>query len=181
MNELLSKLSSGDLRYDGRANEVAEEVITDIRLFYLLAEGLMESDDVIRARTTHALEKISRSNPELLREMIPELIQICENDKVPMVKWHIAMILGNIYSITTEPDLIITVLSALLKDDSIFVRSWTIVSLSLIGRKNIQQRDKIKGSIKALQKDKSIAIRTKVKKALDILESEDNPIPVGWL
>jgi HEAT repeat protein len=156
-------------------------VIKNSKPFYLLAEGLMESDDVIRARTTHALEKISRSNPNMLRELIPKLIHSCENDKIPMVKWHIAMILGNVYSTTTESDLVIRTLSTLLKDDSVFVRSWAIVSLCLIGRNNIRQRDRIMDSIKALQKDKSIAIRTKVKKTLDVLESEDEPIPAGWL
>jgi hypothetical protein len=95
MNNLLTKLSGGDLRSDGRANEVAEELLKNPQLIDTLFTGLSESDDVIRARTTHALEKISRTNPELLQEIIPWLIKLAYEDKVPMVKWHLAMIFGN--------------------------------------------------------------------------------------
>jgi hypothetical protein len=56
MNELLTMLSGGDLRYDGRANEVAEQVIKRSKLLGKLTEGLNESNGVIRARTAHALE-----------------------------------------------------------------------------------------------------------------------------
>ena len=57
MNTLLRKLSGGDLRSDGSANEVAGEVVRNPQLFEQLLEGLGEPDDVVRARTVHALEK----------------------------------------------------------------------------------------------------------------------------
>jgi len=59
MKELLRKLSGGDLRSDGRANEVAEKVTQNSQSLSKLAEALSGPDDVIRARTAHALEKIS--------------------------------------------------------------------------------------------------------------------------
>jgi len=123
MNELLKELGGGDLRSDGRANEVAEEVIRNPHLLNKLVEGLDEPDDVIRARTAHALEKISRTNPEMLKELVPRFIKLSSQDKVPMVKWHLAMIFGNITLSEKETDEVISALFHLLKDESVFVKS----------------------------------------------------------
>ena len=60
MNELSALLTGGDLRSDGEADTVADKVLESLDLFDRLFEGLSESDDVVRARTAHALEKISR-------------------------------------------------------------------------------------------------------------------------
>ena len=122
-NELLKKLSGGDLRSDGRANEVAEDVIKDPQLLDMLVEGLSESNDMIRARSAHALEKISRNNPIMLQVLIPQLIRLAFEDRVPMVKWHLAMIFGNI-PFEKENEKVISALFHLLNDNSNFVRSW---------------------------------------------------------
>ena len=52
MNALLQKSSGSDLRSDGRAEEVADEVARNPWLLEQLLEGLSEHDDVIRARAT---------------------------------------------------------------------------------------------------------------------------------
>ena len=181
MNELLELLTGGDLRSDGRANEVADEVIKNPHLFDKLVKGLSESDDLVRARTAHALERISRSNPEMLSAHLPQLIELTKKDKVPMVKWHIAMIFGNLALFEEKINSMILTLFDLLEDQSVFVRSWAIVSLSVIGRKYPSMRGEIISRIRALQNDGSIAIRTKVAKALNVLENEDLPMPAGWL
>lgn len=51
MNYLLSKLAGGDLRSDGRADEVIKTILKDPELLTLLTEGLTEPDVVVRART----------------------------------------------------------------------------------------------------------------------------------
>jgi hypothetical protein len=71
MNTLLQKLSGGDLRSDGRADEVAEEVTRNPRLLGQLFEGLSEHDDVIRARTAHALERVSRTMASIRSRRAP--------------------------------------------------------------------------------------------------------------
>ncbi len=75
MNELLRKLSGCDLRSEGRVNEVAEEVIRNPQLLSKFIEGLSESDNVIRARTAHALEILFPT--QILRSLI--LFSICSN------------------------------------------------------------------------------------------------------
>ncbi|MCK4952882.1 hypothetical protein KAS14_03785 [Candidatus Bathyarchaeota archaeon] len=180
MNNLLKKLSGGDLRSDGRANEVAEETVKNPQLIDKLFRGLSVSDDVIRARTTHALEKISRTNPEPLREIMPWLIKLAYEDEVPMVKWHLAMIFGNIPNSQKNLDEIISTLIYFLKDKSNFVKSWSISSLAIQGRKNQNKRRKIIVSITLLTNHKSASIRSRARKALKILENESERIPRTW-
>lgn len=67
VNELIEKLRGGDLRSDGRSNEVADAVIRKPHLIDKLVERLDADEDVVRARTAHALERISRTNPEMLQ------------------------------------------------------------------------------------------------------------------
>ena len=181
MNELLKELGGGDLRSDGKANEVAEKVIKNPKLLKMLVEGLDEPDDIIRARTAHAFEKISRTNPEMLEGLTPQLIELVYKDMVPMVKWHLAMIFGSIPFPEKEADKIISVLLHFLEDESVFVKSWSIVSLCIIDRKNKLKRGEIINKIRALQNHESIAIRSKVKKALKVLENENEPMPLGWI
>jgi len=95
MKNILSKLSGGDLRSEGKAEEVAKEVIENPSLLSELLEGTKSKDKVIRGRTAMSLEIISRENVKLLEEYLPAIFELAE-DTVPQVRWHIAEILGRI-------------------------------------------------------------------------------------
>jgi len=180
MNTLLQKLSGGDLRSDGRANEVAEEVARSPRLLEQLLEGLSEPNDVIRARTVHALERVSRANQALFIGLMPQLISLSASDKVPMVRWHLAMIFGNTASAVEDTKPVVSALFRLLKDESVLVRSWAISSLCIIGRTDERRRSKIIDAMEAFQHDKSIAIRVRAVNALRALRKENGPSPANW-
>nr|MDO8134568.1 hypothetical protein [Candidatus Njordarchaeum guaymaensis] len=181
MNELLERLIGGNLASDGRANEVAEDVIKNPTLLPKLVEGLHEPVDVVRARTAHAFERISRTNPKLLRPLTSQFIRMASTEKVPMVKWHLAMIFGNVEFPEKETNAVLAALFRLLEDESVFVRSWAIVSLVFWGRRIRSMRREITARIKTFQDDKSTAIRTRVAKALRVLEDEKEPIPPSWI
>ena len=51
----------------------------------------------------------------------------------------------------------------------------------MIGRKYPEKCGEIIERIQSIQNDSSAAIRTKVKKALSILENEGVPMPAGWV
>jgi hypothetical protein len=174
MNKLLKILLGGDLKSDGRANEVADKVLGSPDLFDKLAEGLNEPNDVIRARTAHALERISRTHPEMMLSQLQRLIELGIKDPVPMVKWHIAMIFGNLTVTDAQQDMIYETLLRMLKDKSVFVRSWSIVSLTILGRKDTEKRPEMIRKLNLLQKNKSKAIQNKVKKALSVKKMTQN-------
>jgi len=181
MNQILEWLTGGDLRSDGMSNEVVTFVLDNIEVFDELFAGLSEPDDVVRGRTADALEKIARSRPEMFVRRLPELIEILMEDQLPMVRWHIAMTLGHLACYEERVDEISLALLDLLNDPSVFVRSWAIVSLCIIGRKYPRMRELIVGKVAPLRNDGSIAIRSKVRSALVILTNESVPFPDGWI
>jgi hypothetical protein len=181
MNQLLEWLSGGDLRSDGMSSEVAAIVLKNPDLFDDLFEGLNEPDDVIRGRVADALEKVSRSRPDLLADHVSELIEVARNDSMAMVKMHLAMILGHLADYEEKVEAIASALLDLLQDESVFVKSWAIVSLCLIGRMYPSRRKRIVNKISGFQNDSSIAIRSKVQKAVNLLVNENVPFPKGWI
>jgi HEAT repeat protein len=181
MNELLEMLSGGDLRSDGRANEVADKVVGQPILFDRLAAGLSESDDVIRARTAHALERVSRTHPEMVLGLLSRFMKMTLTDNVPMVRWHLAMIFGNVPLRAKAVTEVVSTLFRMLEDRSTFVRSWSVVSLTILGRRHRAKRKEIADRIRALQDDERASIRGKVVKALGVLEDEGEPMPTGWV
>jgi hypothetical protein len=181
MNEILEILSGGTLQSDGKANEAADKALTSPMYFKQLVEGLNNGDDVIRARTAHALERISRSQPGMVSHMLARFAELALNDRVPMVRWHMAMILGNLPLSSGTEGQVFTTLFQMLADPAVFVKSWAIASLTVLGRKQDSRRGEICGRLARLQGDKSIAIRSKVIKALKILVDDNEPLPGGWV
>jgi HEAT repeat protein len=179
VNELLEKLRGGDLRSDGRANEVVEEVLESPHLLSKVIQGLDEPDDVVRGRTADVLEKISRTAPESLKGFTRKFMNLAAHDEVPMVRWHLVMIFGNIELSQEERDDVVSLLLHLLHDESVFVKSWAIVTLCILGLRYERRRKEIIEDIRALQDDESIAIRSKVAKAVKVLEFKSD-MPVGW-
>jgi HEAT repeat protein len=181
MNQILQWLQGGDLRSDGQSSDVATFVLQNPIAITDLFEGLKSSDNVIRGRTADALEKIARSNPDLLRSYMPELVRIAMEDSVAMVRWHIAMLMGHMTVYDEEIGQIAFTLLRMLHDESVFVRSWVIVSLCIVARKDEDRREEILQCISKLQSDSSVAIRSKVRNAIQILINDQQRFPKGWI
>jgi hypothetical protein len=181
MMSILEWLSGGDLRSDGMADEVAEVVLMNPPMFDEIFLGLQEANDVIRARTADALEKISRKEPGYIKEHMPLLMQLAKQDPVAMVRMHLAMIFGHLAIYDELVDDLISVLLYMLEDKSVFAKSWAIVSLCIIARKYPENSEEILGQIVSCQNSSSIAIRTKVRYAIGILTDEQRPFPKGWI
>lgn len=181
MSQLLGWLSGGDLRSDGMANEVVKVVLENPGLFDELFAGLSDPDDVIRGRAADALGKICRSRPDLFVDHLPELLQIVRQGRVAMARWHIAMILGHLALYRDLVDDITQVLLDLLDDKSAFVKSWTIVGLCIVGRKYPGRAGRIVTRISSLQQDASAAVRSRARKAVNLLIDENAPFPKGWI
>jgi HEAT repeat protein len=181
MNQLLLWLSEGDLRSDGLANEVAALVLADPEAFSDLFDGLSDADDVVRGHAADALEKVARSRPDLVVVRLPEIVQVAEREQVPMVLMHVAMILGHIAGYASHIEQISGALVLLLNRDSVFVRSWAITGLCIIGTLYPGLRSRAVDLIAPLQVDASAAIRTRVRKALEVLTQEGATFPKGWV
>ena len=98
-----------------------------------------------------------------------------------MVKMHVAMTLGHMVVCDEMIDEITTTLLILLDDESAFTKSWAIVSLCIVGKKYPSKNKTIFESIARYQADGSIAIRTRVRKAMRLLGSPAARFPNGWI
>jgi HEAT repeat protein len=178
VNKLLRQLGGGDLRSDGYADEVADVVLAHPDLFEQLLEGLDHDSDVVRGRTAHALERVSRTRPNLLSRHLPRLLQAA-GDALPMVRWHVAMILANL-ALEVPPDVLQATLLEMLGDGSVFVRSWAISGLTILARVYPERANALIPPLEALQRDRSVAIRVRVRNALATLR-DGAPLPAGWV
>lgn len=162
---ILNELTGGDLRSDGKANEVAEKVLKNPRLLKELIKGLHSSDSIIKMRTAHALEYISRKNPALLEPVKATLLESAY-DNLPEVRWHLAQIFGNISLSQNEKDVVVSILIDYLDGKSILVKAWAIATLGILAAKDESLRDKITHIIELFQNDKSPAVKKRAQKAL---------------
>ena len=181
MNQVLSWLSGGDLRSDGMSDEVANFVLQNPPAFEDLFAGLSDDDDLVRARAADAIEKAARKRPGLTRIYLPEMVSLAEQERVPMVKMHLAMIFGHL---AIYPELVGQLLQVLLfqlADESVFTRSWAVASLSIIARKYPEKCKSILEYFVPLQADESIAIRSRAAKAIKLLTDPSMQFPPGWI
>ncbi len=123
MNKILQQLNGGDLRSDGKANEVATQIIERPELLADLMEGFDSDNEMIRMRTAHAVEVISRKNGQLLESSKSKLIDHAGNDPLPETRWHLAQIFGNLPLSDRETETVLPILYGYLKDGTILVRS----------------------------------------------------------
>jgi hypothetical protein len=181
MNDLLEWLAGGDARSDGAANQVAGAVLQDNRLMADLAEGLSQTDEIVRGRTMDAFEKIARSRPDLVLPYLADILKLARIDKSTMIGMHTAMLCGHLalYSETIPQTL--PLLLDMLDESKVFTKAWAITSLCIIARREPVRHAQISERIHRLRDDPSAAIRTRVRYAMEILVDDRQPFPKGWI
>ncbi|MBN1536533.1 MAG: hypothetical protein JW908_07360 [Anaerolineales bacterium] len=181
MNQIIEWLSIGDLRSDGQANEAAAAVLSQPAIFPDLLAALTDDNDVVRGHAADALEKVSREMPDLLVPQLAHLIRVARTDNLPMVRFHLAMIFGNLAHEPRLGESIIPALLGMLQDESAFVKSWSLSSLVLWGRQQPHWQQQILDTFSTLTHDTSIAVRHRAVKAIQLLTDNQLPIPSGWV
>lgn len=181
MSTLLEWLAQGDLRTDGAASDVAEVVIRNPDLVSDVVDALHAPDNAVRGHAADALEKVARSLPGHVLPHLQDLIRMAQEDRVPMVRWHIAMMLGHLSGAADCLPDIRQALLAMLSDSSVSVRSWAIASLCIVAERRPEWIEEIAQRIGQLAEDRSAAIRARVRKALIFLTDPRAPMPGGWV
>jgi hypothetical protein len=178
---ILEWLEGGSLRSDGMANEVVSFVLRNPEALSELVLGLSDERKVVRGRAADVLEKLARELPERFLEYLPVLLRSSKEDPVPMVRWHLAMLLGYLIEDQKHVIPIQSTLITLLRDPSVFVISWAIVSLCLIGRRYPDCKEDILQEIVSLKDSPSAAIRTKVRMGMELFSNDHRSFPDGWV
>ena len=181
--DLKELLSVGDLRSDGNATEVSKIVLDKSDSYFEeLFECLSDESNIIRGHVSDALEKVVRKKPSLLKKKLEILLQKAKKEQIAMVKWHYAMIFSYMIKEINpkEMDEILIILFQYLSDESAFVISWSISSLTIIGTTFTSYKDKIIDNFSKLDHHPSKAVQSRYQKAKGIL-LQNNKIPNSWL
>jgi hypothetical protein len=181
MNRLLEWLQGGDLRSDGLSGEVVRFVLDHPELLEDLLTGLTVNDEVVRGRAADAIEHIARVLPEKLLPHYDLIAHTFASDPIPMVRWHLAMVIGHLALDVQDPEGAFHLLSDRLVETSVFVVSWVIVSLCIYARLYPDLREGILDQVTRLGANESAAIRSKVQNAMRLLSNEMEPFPKGWV
>lgn len=181
MSSILDWLAGGDLRSDGAANRVVEALEHDPSLLPEIVAGLDDRRDVVRGRAADVLEKFARQKPDMLTAYLSPLIGAMDQDPVPMVRWHLAMLLGYLVGNEKHQEQISDALIARLDDTSVFTISWAIVSLCILARYNPAYTTPVLEAIRPLSGHHSKAVRAKVRYALPLLTDPQAEFPAGWI
>jgi HEAT repeat protein len=174
-------LAVGDLRSDGLAPEIAARLLETPDLIVDLLDALATGSDVVRGHASDAIERISRQRPDLVRPALAAFLSQVQRDPIPMVRWHLAMLLGNLATEGASLGEIVDTLLALLADPSPFVKSWAISGLCQIGRRYPERQGKIMEELAPLGRDPSIAVRHRAEKAMRLLMDPRLELPASWV
>ena len=181
MDKIKELLKVGDLRTDGNAAQVAELVLKDKKRVGELIPCLDDPDSAVRAHAAHAVEAITQVKPDWFTADLRHIILRAESDAYPIVRWHMAMTLGNLAGHMKDAQPAVESLLKGLKDTSPLVRSWSVYSLVAIGRKHLDFAPRILTALRAHENDRSPSVRSRVNRAITLLQFPDLPIPAVWI
>lgn len=173
-------LAVGDARSDGHANEVVRLVSGSPALLPELLQELESPNQIVRAHAADALEKVARTQPKAVATHLSAIVKAARADEVPMVRWHLAMVLEHVCGSAQMAASVVPTLRVLLKDPSPFVRSWAISGLTLLARRTLASTPPLIREISALTADPSAAVAKRAATAIRALTDPTFPIPASW-
>jgi len=175
MISLLEKLAGGDLRSEGRSEDVAGRIVENPQRLADLATGLGSDDKLIRGRTCMTIEIVSRRHPDLLAEVQRQLIRLASTDTAPQVWWHLAETLGRVALSDQQVEQVTPILLSYLDDRSKIVNRCAVQTLGELGSSS-PCRTGIAGAISGLSSE-SRSLAQAVAKARHDLGAEKGASP----
>ena len=169
MPTVLEKLQGGDLRFIGRANEVAREVEDNPALFEAVFDGLANDDPVIRMRAADVIEKVTQRKPELLLGHTSKVISLLAHSKQQEVCWHLAQIAPRLKYNESQEKEIIQCLKSYLVHKSKIVQVCAMESLAIIAESNAALLNEVIKIITKLAATGSPAVQSRGRKLLQRL------------
>lgn len=166
MNDLPGKLSGGDRRSIGRADDVARKISADPKLFLQAFDAVLSSDPVVRMRAADAIEKATRDRPELLqpyKRTILKKIAVIDQQEV---RWHVALMLPRLNLTSTEKNLAVSILLDYLEHKSSIVRTCAMQGLADLAMENAQLRTRVIPLLESLTENGTAAMRSRGRKLL---------------
>ncbi|MFQ5812528.1 MAG: hypothetical protein ACE5I2_04980 [Anaerolineae bacterium] len=169
MDNVLKKLTGGDRRSIGRANEVVVDVLNDPTLFEVVFHGMLSDDPIIRMRSADAVEKITASHPEYLQPYKTKLIQQVAKVEQQEVRWHVAQMVPRLELSQEEQAVVVEILLNYLNDKSKIVKTFSMQALADLAEQDANLRSQVIPLLEELTRTGSPAMKSRGRKLLEKL------------
>jgi len=166
MHAILQKLTGGDRRSIGKANEVVAEVLAKPALFREVVSGMLAEDPLVRMRAADAVEKITASHPEYLAPHRKMLIGPVARIDQKELRWHVAQLLPRVAWKTAERKKVISLLEEYLHDNSSIVKTFAMQALADLARQSPELRPIVLCRLRELTATGTPAMRARGRKIL---------------
>jgi len=170
MNKLVDKLRGGDRRSIGRADEVAQEISANPKLFAQVLVAVLGADPLIRMRAADAIQKASAINPKLLqphKRIILRKIAVIPQQEV---RWHVAQIIPQLKLTPKERDHAVAILFDYLEDKSSIVKTFAMQALADLAQTDYDLRERVVPILEFLTANGTAAMRARGRKLLPFLK-----------
>ncbi len=170
--DLLTRLSGGDRRSIGAAEEVVAEVLDDLGLFGIVFEGMLSEDPVVRMRAADVVEKVTAVHSECLVPFKDRLLgQVAAIDQQE-VRWHVAQMLPRLELDAGERAIAVDVLLGYLEDNSKIVKTFAMQALAELALVDEQLRPRVVPLLQELTETGSPAMVSRGRKLLQKLDRQ---------
>ncbi len=171
MGHILHKLTGGDLRSIGKAEEVVQDILIKPALFAEVFEGMLHDDPRVRMRSADVLQKVSSKHPEYLQPFKDRLINQVSMIEQAEVRWHLAQMFSYLEINRAERDKIITILLSYLEtEESKIVKVCSIQTLADLAEKDEDIKFKVLTKLKEIAATGSPAMVSRARKLIDRLD-----------
>jgi hypothetical protein len=158
------RLSGGDRRSIGAADDVARRARTDSRVFDALVAGLTHTDRLVRMRCADALEKASVHRPRSLQRHADVLVELAQTAEEPELQWHLAQLLARLNADRAVDPLIVSILERYLESGSRIVQVCAVQALADLSTRDPALVPRLRGALRRCAQSDSPALRARASK-----------------
>ena len=164
-DDLLQKLSGGDLRSIGKANLIAAEIKNQSD-FDLLFNCLHSDDRLIVMRAADAIEKVTVKRVDFLCGHKEEILAFCEHTDNIEFKWHLALLLPRLEFSKNEYATVWEILSSWLldKEESKIVRTNSMQALFELSKQNSHAKEKLDKMLSEVENENIPSLLARIRK-----------------
>jgi hypothetical protein len=163
-------LKGDDRRMIGHSDRVAAMVSKSPRLFPELIAGLWSDEPLVRMRAADAAEKVTRTNPALLRPYKKELLGLMSEAKQQELRWHLAAIIPRLTLNARERQITASALNNYLQDGSSIVKTFALQGLADLAQDDPGLRPEVLEILREATRSGTPAMKARSRKLLIDLE-----------
>lgn len=164
-------LRGGDRRSIGKSNHVAKLILSDQSRFPELFKCLWDEDPVVRMRAADAAEKITVTQPKLLKSHKQELLGLLDEAEQMELRWHLALMVPRLPLNGPERARAAAALQRYLEDRSSIVKTFALQGLADLGRQDGRLRETAKRILEESLRTGTAAMKARARKLLKELQN----------